>query len=93
MGLEIGKKEEEPVGETYKLTEKLYKTEDGEVVRAGTGRAASVYKPAGARIPIEEAREIGLIEAPKPKAEPKKAEKSADKKRTPAKNKSRSKKD
>lgn len=85
MALEFGEKEEIVTGD-FKLEEDLYRTEDGEVVRAGTGRAESLYKAAGQTISTKEAEELGLIEKP----EPKKAAKPADKKRSTAKNKQKS---
>jgi hypothetical protein len=84
MGLEVDATragEGEVDQNDYLLEEDLFKTEDGRVVRAGTGEAAFVYRSAGQRIPTAEARELGLI------GKPKKADKPADKKRSTAKNK------
>lgn len=74
------------MGADYKLKEELYNTAEGDVVRAGTGRAVSLYKAVGETISRKEAEELGLVEAPKTE-EPKKAPKPADKKRSTAKNK------
>ena len=45
----------------YVLEERLYKTEDGEVVREGDPRAAYVYRGPGRKIPMEEAKALGLV--------------------------------
>lgn len=65
MALEIEtlRKENQMTEGKYVLKEELYKTEDGDVVRAGTGRAAFLYKPVGAKITFEEATKLGLVEA------------------------------
>jgi hypothetical protein len=64
MGLEIEtrRKEKQMTEGKYVLEEELYKTEDGDVVRAGTGRAAFLYKPVGGKITLEEAIELGLTD-------------------------------
>lgn len=46
----------------FTLEERLYKTEDGEVVREGHADAATIYRGAGQKISFEEARELGLLE-------------------------------
>jgi hypothetical protein len=61
LEIETRRKEKQMTEGKYTLEEELYKTEDGEVVRAGTGRAAFLYKPVGAKIPFEEAIELGLV--------------------------------
>lgn len=100
MALEVETlKDQEAKVATHTVTERLYKTADGEIVKDGDSRAAFLYATEGQEIPIEEARECGLVgeevkvepepdKKPEPdKAEAKQAKRFADKLRKPAKNK------
>lgn len=84
MALAINKKQEDDTVPTFEVTERLYKTADGEVVTDGHPDAAFLYATPGDEIPVEEAREHGLARAPT-----KQAEKPADKQRPPARNKAK----
>ncbi|HET9199242.1 MAG TPA: hypothetical protein VFN92_13430 [Solirubrobacterales bacterium] len=46
----------------FTLEERLYKTEDDEIVREGDPKAAVLYKGLGQKIPLEEAIGLGLTD-------------------------------
>jgi hypothetical protein len=63
MGLEIALgegREENVMRNGFTLEERLYKTEDGEVVREGDERAVTVYRGIGQQISLSEAVALGL---------------------------------
>jgi hypothetical protein len=63
MGLEISTGDggkEQMMQKGFTLEERLYKTEDGDVVREGDERAATVYRGPGQKISFEEAEALGL---------------------------------
>lgn len=99
MGLEIETRRmdaggSEAGGQKYRVTERLFKTKEGDVVPEGDPRAHVLFKNRGSKIPIGLARELELVEAKKEEpvkqstSETKKAPKASDKKRkSPPKNK------
>jgi hypothetical protein len=65
VGLETpreGGKESITMRQGFTLEERLYKTDDGEVVREGDPKAAVLYKGVGQRIPFEEAIALRLTD-------------------------------
>jgi hypothetical protein len=48
--------------QSFTLEERLYKTEEGEIVKEGDPRAATIYRGPGQKIPHEEAVALGLVE-------------------------------
>jgi hypothetical protein len=81
MALMRSTPEEDPdvAKDTYTVTERLYRTATGKIVKSGAVTADALYATPGDEIPMAEAEELGLVEkaAPKP----------ADKQRKPAANK------
>lgn len=64
------------MSDDYKVTERLYKTAEGEVVKEGDLRAAVLWRIPGRTIPLEEAEALGLVGEPAPEEPaPKKARK------------------
>jgi hypothetical protein len=64
---------------TYTVEVDLYRTERSEVVEFGDPEAMYLWKSAGAEIPFDKARELGLVK-PVPKAASKPTKKSTPKK-------------
>jgi hypothetical protein len=55
---------------THTVEVDLFRTDSGEIVERGNPEAMYVLYPAGAEIPFDKARELGLVK-PAPKATPK----------------------
>lgn len=99
MGLEIEMRRmdgggSEAGGQKFRITERIFKTKEGEIVPEGDPRAHFLFKNKGSKIPIELARDLGLVEPEKEEpvkqssSSTKKAPKASDKKRkSPPKNK------
>lgn len=56
-----GQGKEQKMRNGFTLTERLYKTADGEIVKEGHPDAAFVYRGPGRKIPMDQAIELGLI--------------------------------
>lgn len=84
---------EEARGRFYIVSERLYKTKDGEIVKQGDPDANSLWKAEGAKVLMEEAIELGLVteeeKVEKKQAAAKKGKTAANKQKDAAKNKAK----
>lgn len=55
-----------PRGRHYTIPERLFKTADGKIVPEADPEANSLFKPAGAKILMTEAIELGLVTEEEP---------------------------
>lgn len=84
MGVTIERASVTEGGALYTLTEKLWTTQDGKVVKDGDPAAHQLVGTAGSQIPIDRAKALGLVHEPKAASEAAPAEAAKPKSRRKA---------